>query len=121
MEFCKKLVATYNFHAFDSLTVDENGRKRDPRRKRNEAQIEVSIRLLWAASQGDLDDLRATLATGVDVGAADYAGRTALHLAAAEEHLIVVQLLLDRGANVSARDRWGGTPLTDAERAGSLT
>ncbi|MFI9740912.1 glutaminase [Nocardia sp. NPDC052278] len=118
VEFCKKLVATYNFHAFDSLTVEGNSSKRDPRRRRNEGQVESIIRLLWSASRGDLDELRAALATGIDVRAADYDGRTALHLAAAEGHLAFAEFLLERGANPSARDRWGGTPLTDAERGG---
>ncbi|KAA8886252.1 glutaminase A [Nocardia colli] len=121
VEFCKKLVAIYNFHVFDSLTVQESSRKRDPRRKRNEGQIEATIRMLWSASRGDLDELRASLATGIEVGAADYDGRTALHLAAAEGHTAIVRFLLDRGAQVSALDRWGGTPLSDAERGGYAT
>ena len=85
--FCKELVTRYNFHVFDSLTVGEDTSKRDPRRKKNEAEITGTMRLLYAASQGDLDELRAALATGCNPNAADYDGRTALHLAAAEGHL----------------------------------
>ncbi|MBS4730212.1 ankyrin repeat domain-containing protein [Mycobacterium sp. SM1] len=48
---------------------------------------------------------------------ADYDGRTALHLAAAEGHLAAVKYLLSCGARPDATDRWGGTPLTDAKRA----
>jgi glutaminase len=51
---CKELVARYNFHVFDSLTVGEDTGKRDPRRKKNEAEIDGTTRLLWAASQGAL-------------------------------------------------------------------
>ena len=75
------------------------------------------MRLLYAASQGDLDELRAALATGCSPNAADYDGRTALHLAAAEGHLAAVRFLLGSGARPDATDRWGGTPLTDAGRA----
>ena len=115
--FCKELVTAYNFHAFDSLTVGEATGKRDPRRKKNEAEINGTMRLLYAASQGDLDELRAVLAAGANPNAADYDGRTALHLAASEGHLGAVRYLLSAGAQPQATDRWGGTPLVDARRA----
>ncbi|MGY4649600.1 glutaminase A [Mycobacterium sp. URHB0021] len=117
VDFCKELVTHYNFHVFDSLTVGEDTGKRDPRRKKNETAINGTIRLLYAASQGDLDELRAVLASGADPNAADYDGRTGLHLAAAEGQLAAVRFLLAAGARPGATDRWGGTPLTDARRA----
>jgi glutaminase len=119
--FCKELVDRYNFHVFDSLTVGEETGKRDPRRKKNEAEIDGTMRLLYAASQGDLDELRAALAAGSDPNAADYDGRTGLHLAASEGHLAAVRFLLGHGARPGAIDRWGGTPLTDAQRGEHTT
>lgn len=115
--FCQEFVRRYNFHVFDSLTVGEDTGKRDPRRKKNEAEITGTMRLLYAASQGDLDELRAVLATGSDPNAADYDGRTGLHLAASEGHIATVRYLLAAGAEPNVTDRWGGTPLTDARRA----
>jgi len=119
IEFCRKLVAEYNVHAFDSL-VTGRGRtsKRDPRRKKNQTQTEAVVALTWAASQGDLDEVRALVATGVEPGTADYDGRTPLHLAAAEGQLDVVRYLLAVGADPRPVDRWGGTPLSDAEGNG---
>jgi glutaminase len=119
IEFCRKLVAEYNVHVFDSL-VTGHGRtsKRDPRRKKNQTQTEAVVALTWAASQGDLDEVRALIATGVEPGTADYDGRTPLHLAAAEGQLDVVVYLLGAGADPRPADRWGGTPLSDAEGNG---
>ncbi len=114
--FCRELINRYNFHAFDSLTMGEDTDKRDPRRKKNEAEISVTMRLLYAASQGDLDELRAVLAAEADPNAADYDGRTALHLAASEGHVAAVRYLLASGSRPDVTDRWGGTPLTDALR-----
>ena len=115
IEFCRKLVAEYNVHVFDSL-VTGRGRsaKRDPRRKKNQSQIEGVVALTWAASQGDLTEVRALVAAGVEPGTADYDGRTALHLAAAEGQLEVVRYLLTVGTDPQPEDRWGGTPLSDA-------
>jgi glutaminase len=119
IEFCRKLVAAYNVHVFDSL-VTGRGRtsKRDPRRKKNQTQTEAVVALTWAASQGDLNEVRALVATGVAPGTADYDGRTPLHLAAAEGQLEVVRYLLAAGADPQPTDRWDGTPLSDAETNG---
>jgi glutaminase len=119
IEFCRKLVAEYKVHVFDSL-VTGRGRtsRRDPRRKKNQTQTEAVVALTWAASQGDLNEVRALIATGAAPGTADYDGRTALHLAAAEGQLDVVRYLLAVGADPRPTDRWGGTPLSDAEANG---
>src|SRR6516165_8947593 len=119
IEFCRQLVAAYNVHVFDSLVADRGQTaKRDPRRKKNQTQTEAVVALTWAASQGDLDEVRALVASGVEPATADYDGRTPLHLAAAEGQLEVVRYLLAAGADPRPVDRWGGTPLSDAESNG---
>ena len=115
IEFCRRLAAAYNVHVFDTLHAGRAGAaKRDPRRKKNQTQIEAVVGLTWAASQGDLNEVRAVLATGIAPSTADYDGRTPLHLAAAEGQLEVVRYLLAAGADPQPVDRWGGTPLSDA-------
>ena len=106
-------------HVFDSLVTGRGGTaKRDPRRKKNQTQTEAVVALTWAASQGDLNEVRALIASGVEPGTADYDGRTPLHLAAAEGQTEVVRYLLAAGADPRPLDRWGGTPQSDAESVG---
>jgi ankyrin repeat protein len=77
---------------------------------------------ITAASEGDIDEVKAFLELGraiVDVDKGDYDKRTALHLAAAGGHAEVVRLLCETaGANVNVKDRWGHRPLDDAKRSG---
>ena len=54
----------------------------------------------------------------VDVNVADYDSRTALHLAASENHVATVLYLMEAGANPTATDRWGNTAYDDALRGG---
>ena len=72
--------------------------------------------LIWAASMGDLAAIRRLVAQGVPLETADYDHRTAMHLAAAEGHLRLVQFFLAHGTPVNPRDRWGNTPLDEALR-----
>jgi glutaminase len=118
IEFSRQLVSRYNFHAYDGLVDGTTSGKRDPRQRRNQAALNDMIRLCWAASQGDVDEVRTLIASGVDPNIGDYDGRTALHLAASEGHHDLVAYLLDQGADPAPVDRWGGTPAADAQRGG---
>ena len=86
----------------------------------NHVLSDVQAALCDAAAKGDIAQLR-LLVTGHDlpVDEGDYDQRTAMHLAASEGMLEVVEYLVDEvGANPSPVDRWGGTPLDDAIRSG---
>ena len=75
--------------------------------------------LLWAAFHGDLAGLRRSVAQGVAIHAADYDGRTALHLAAAENQLDAIKYLIAHGHPKQVRDRWNATPLDEARGEGA--
>jgi len=87
-------------------------------------------RLLEAAEDGDADAIRQLLTQPADGGPPAAAnaqhrvakkGRAALHLAVASENLEVVELLLQRGANVNVRSRQRRlTPLHVAAAQGSV-
>lgn len=65
-----------------------------------------------------LETARAVLATGSDVNAANAAGDTALHLAAARGQDAVIQVLVEKGARLDARNQKNQTPLALAESGG---
>ncbi|KAL5212937.1 hypothetical protein ABZP36_023784 [Zizania latifolia] len=80
--------------------------------------LDATMRLLFAACQGDVGGVEELLRDGVDVNSIDLDGRTALHIASCEGQGEVVRLLLDWRANINARDRWGSTPAADAKHYG---
>jgi len=64
-------------------------------------------KFLAAVAEGDKEKAIQYVNDGVDVDySLEYDRRTALHLAAAEGHLDIVKILVDRGANVKSKDRW---------------
>lgn len=113
VEFLKKLVDRFNFHNYDNLVASE---KLDPRRHKQTADTNRTFGAIYAASIGDVDELKRLVAHGHDLDSADYDGRTPLHLAAAEGQLDSLIYLLNQGVHAEPLDRWQNTPLDDAVR-----
>ena len=74
--------------------------------------------LCWAASQGNLAEIKRLVANGFDLNDADYDLRTPIHLAASEGQNEVIEYFVAKRVNLNPKDRWGGTPLADADREG---
>ena len=116
VEFCRRLVERFAFHNYDNIAQRTD--RIDPRMPRDRQETDYTFHLIRAAAQGDLNEISRLTAFGVDLGAADYDGRTALHLAASDGRMEVVEHLLNCGVDHLARDRWGQTAYDDAVRHG---
>ena len=116
VEIAQKLVEEFNFHNYDSLI--ENIQKKDPRVQKNDDKLKGVMMANFAASQGDLNEIKSLEAKGIDLDEADYDGRTPIHLAASDGHLNIVEFFVLSGKALNPKDRWGGTPLSDAEEHG---
>jgi glutaminase len=132
--FCELLTEKFHVNVFDQLVhgddqveahdEDEDdlvAKEETPRTKLGRAATAALLffELCTAAGNGDLMAVRKLIDDGVDVARADYDKRTALHIACSDGHLAVATLLVDTGAPVLAKDRWGQTPLDDARKSGN--
>lgn len=64
-----------------------------------------------AAKQGELEELKTLLDSGISVHSKNSEGATPLHWAAFKGHVAVAKELLKRGANINATTKKGSTPL----------
>uniref|UniRef100_F1KVU4 asparaginase n=1 Tax=Ascaris suum TaxID=6253 RepID=F1KVU4_ASCSU len=77
--------------------------------------VELGIEMCLSASQKDLKTLAAWITAGADPNQPDYDGRTALHIASSNGCQEIVEYLLKHGANAEAVDKFGNTPISEAE------
>lgn len=71
--------------------------------------IDPGLKLMYWTNEGDLDGIKELLDSGADANFRDIDDRTALHVAACQGHGDVAELLIENGAVVDPKDRWGST------------
>lgn len=71
-----------------------------------------------AARRGDVIEMDYWLSKGVSIDSRGQNFTSALHLTAFKGHLEATRFLLERGADVNARCRFGSTPLVQANAEG---
>lgn len=65
--------------------------------------------LCQAVHDGDVLLLNRLLTANINVNAVDYDKRAAIHVASSEGNMAALKLLIENGADLSAKDRWGKT------------
>ena len=100
------------YHAIFAGTDDCITLLRDAKAHIGEAKL--GELMCSAGSSGDAIMLQKLLRTNANPDVCDYDRRTGLHLAAAEGHLSAVRVLVEAGASLRFKDRWGVDALTDA-------
>ncbi|OMO95506.1 hypothetical protein CCACVL1_05394 [Corchorus capsularis] len=75
--------------------------------------------LCTAVAKGDSDFIKRLLSSGIDPNSRDYDHRTPLHVAASEGLFLMAKLLIEAGASVFTKDRWGNTPLEEGRMCGN--
>ena len=81
---------------------------------------DAANRMCGLAFEGSVDQLTYLMRTGIDPNAANFDGRTALHVGARAGHKSVVRALLAGGARFDSKDNWGCTAKDEAAKAGVL-
>jgi serine/threonine-protein phosphatase 6 regulatory ankyrin repeat subunit B len=76
--------------------------------------------VLHYAARAGADTVNALALQGADLNAPDNLGARPLHVAAAMKHQGAAEALLRSGAQADAQDRFGVTPLRDAQRRGAV-
>ncbi|KAF5769352.1 putative potassium channel, voltage-dependent, EAG/ELK/ERG, rmlC-like jelly roll [Helianthus annuus] len=75
--------------------------------------------LCSCVARGDIDFIRRLLSNGIDPNSKDYDFRTPLHVATSQGSCLIAKLLVEAGASVLLKDRWGNTPLDEARSSGN--
>lgn len=107
----EKMSAFYN--NFNLFHKDQ--KKRDLTRKPYQTLLQTVIAACTSSASGDLETIMRLHVQGLDLNSGDYDRRTPLHLASAAGHMDIVKYLVENGAEASPHDRWGATPLNDAQ------
>lgn len=80
----------------------------------SDSQHQLGLDLVENAAKGRINAVTKCLHNGANPNFQDYDNRSALHLAAVQGHIDVVEILLQAGADAQVRDRWGATPRDEA-------
>jgi hyperpolarization activated cyclic nucleotide-gated potassium channel 4 len=82
----------------------------------------MTLKMCQAAAEGNLQQMQVLLRAGADPSNSDYDDRTPMHLAAAHDHLLIMEYIKSHHPTIdlNAVDAFDTTPLNDAFSTGCL-
>lgn len=98
----------------NSSMTPKNRKQEDGNDPKSDKYLTKGLKLMDLCARGRYDDVKTAFLNGASALFRDYDKRTPLHVCAGEGHGIVCSLLIENGAEISAKDRWGNTALSDA-------
>lgn len=116
--FCNSVFGVVKGATEEKITITKNAevKLKKIRREAYQTEIDTIIAACNAASEGNVDTLRVLWKKGVNLNYGDYDNRSPLHVSCGGGHYEAVKFLLEEaGVIVSPVDRWGATPLNDAD------
>lgn len=116
IDFCRQLIEHYSFHTYDRLPGLKS--KKDPTFYKGSNEEKNLGVLIDAAAAGDLRqiELSYNMFGAALLNKGDYDGRTALHLAAVEGQVGVINFFVSHpDLELQPVDRWSRTPKQEAE------
>jgi len=105
-------------HAIKDLLIEFGAKEVELERVKGAEVLIRNTEMMDAINRRDIETVIKCLDDSASATFCDYDHRTPLHLAASEGYPEIAELLIQRGAVLDARDRWGSTPIHDAQRAG---
>ncbi|TNV87876.1 hypothetical protein FGO68_gene16169 [Halteria grandinella] len=116
--FCTAYFDVYHSSPYEKVEISLNAESKLKKiwREAYQLQLNTVIAACTAASDENLEKLQGLQSLGFNLALGDYDRRTPLHLAAFNGKLKAVKYLVEEGGvDVNPLDRWGATPLNDAQ------
>lgn len=115
-KFCESIFDERVVEHENEITEAERLEYVELRKHAYKEEIDTVISACTAASEDDIEGMRSLKRNGVDLNIGDYDNRTPIHVAVATGRLKAVKYLVEEaGVIISPVDRWGSTPMNDAE------
>ena len=120
IEVCKRIAKHLKMHIFHNIfDMNEDSNITSPTKCKEEKEEVLIQKLISYSARGELENIK-SLRGKIDFNVTDYDKRTALHLSASEGHMNIVKYLVDEiHVNINVKDRWGNTPISEANQKDS--